>query len=110
MAFDDEPEEDLHDRCSHEVDRLEKAAEAREKFIHDLTRCAEDLISARKCSMCPDQGWFQMETGGCDQDGENDTRESVQMQCEWCHTNSDSFFQAVCRYRALFPSAEVKNA
>ena len=76
----------------------------------DLTRCAEALIAAKKCQMCPDQGWFQMETGGCNEDGSNDTRESVQMECEWCHTTPDSFFNATCEYQALFPAGEVKAA
>ena len=99
----------IEDVLRQEVQRLVKARGEREKFIHDLTRCAEAMISARKCQMCPDQGWFQMETGGCNEDGSNDTRESVQMQCEWCHTTADSFFLAVCKYQALFPEGEVKD-
>lgn len=51
-------------------------------------------LDAERCPNCPDQGWFAVQIGGCDSDGENDTRESVQEQCQWCYQNENSLFNA----------------
>ena len=42
------------------------------------------LLSVAKCPNCDGSGAYTVETGGCDMDGENDTRECHQEQCQWC--------------------------
>ncbi|HEY4714352.1 MAG TPA: hypothetical protein VIH30_08975 [Aquirhabdus sp.] len=44
------------------------------------------------CPNCENQGWYPIETGGCDMDGENDTRQIEQIQCEFCYTTPNSVF------------------
>lgn len=44
------------------------------------------------CPNCPDQGWYGIVTGGCGPDGENDTRECEQVQCEFCYLTLNSVF------------------
>jgi hypothetical protein len=51
-----------------------------------------DGLAAVHCPNCPDQGWYAIETGGCDMDGENDTRQMEQVQCEFCWTTPNSVF------------------
>ena len=43
------------------------------------------MTTTTKCPNCQGDGWYMRETGGCDPDGENDTRESIQVQCEMCY-------------------------
>jgi hypothetical protein len=43
------------------------------------------LLGAAKCPACNGAGWYDELTGGCDPDGENDTRQCVQVQCQWCN-------------------------
>lgn len=42
------------------------------------------LLEHAKCPDCDGCGIVIRETGGCDMDGENDTRECVQEPCRWC--------------------------
>jgi len=70
------------------------------------TACAEvDLLRARetalvglltraKCPDCDGQGFTVEETGGCSEDGENDTRESHQVQCQWCDERNAALHNA----------------
>jgi len=44
----------------------------------------EDTKNTVPCNDCAGDGWWVQEIGGCGEDGENDTRESVQVQCEKC--------------------------
>ena len=51
----------------------------------------ESVLSA-VCNLCPNclgAGFTAYETGGCDPDGENDSRESHQDQCQWCYTKAE---------------------
>ena len=49
-----------------------------------LLAAAVELLRVAKCPECDGCGFTVRETGGCDMDGENDTRECVQEQCRWC--------------------------
>ena len=60
-------------------------------------RVLEMVQKAWRCTSCPDQGWYAEQVGGCDPDGENDTREAVQVQCEWCYTTENSLFNVLSR-------------
>ena len=54
----------------------------------DWTRLLASAIGLLRIARCPDckgEGWYVREVGGCDSDGENDTRECVQEQCQWCY-------------------------
>ena len=42
------------------------------------------LLRVAKCPECDGCGFTVREIGGCDMDGENDSRECVQQQCQWC--------------------------
>lgn len=42
------------------------------------------VLRIAKCPDCDGCGYTVHEIGGCDMDGENDTRECVQEQCRWC--------------------------
>jgi len=55
-----------------------------EKQKDDLLRLCGELLRVAKCPDCDGCGFTVRETGGCDRDGENDTRERVQEQCRWC--------------------------
>jgi hypothetical protein len=60
-----------------------------------------DRIMQKKpkfCQGCNDEGFWAREVGGCDPDGENDTREVIQERCEWCETIPDSFFNLKADY------------
>ena len=50
-----------------------------------LLAAAVELLRVAKCPDCDGCGFTVRETGGCDMDGENDTRECVQEQCRWCY-------------------------
>jgi hypothetical protein len=50
----------------------------------NLLAAAVELLRVAKCPECDGCGFTVHETGGCDMDGENDTRECVQEQCRWC--------------------------
>ena len=52
----------------------------------------DEVSEILHCPNCPDQGWFAIETGGCDMNGENDTRCVEQVQCEFCCTTPNSVF------------------
>lgn len=43
-----------------------------------------ELLRVAKCPNCDGCGFTVHEMGGCGMDGENDTREIVQEQCQWC--------------------------
>ena len=45
---------------------------------------ARGLLMVAKCPACDGSGAIGHEAGGCDMDGENDTREVVWEQCQWC--------------------------
>ena len=49
-----------------------------------LLAAAVELLRVARCPNCDGCGFTVRETGGCDMDGENDTRECVQEQCQWC--------------------------
>jgi hypothetical protein len=49
-----------------------------------LLDAAVVLLRDAKCPKCDGCGFTVREIGGCDMDGENDTRECVQDQCLWC--------------------------
>jgi hypothetical protein len=49
-----------------------------------LLASAIELLTVAKCPNCDGCGFTVHETGGCDPDGENDSRECVQEQCRWC--------------------------
>jgi len=49
-------------------------------------------LAAVHCPNCPDQGYYIYETGGIDMDGENDTRECHQEQCQFCYETPNSVF------------------
>ena len=59
------------------------------------------LLNAEHCPSCQNQGVIVIQTGGCDSDGENDTRCREQEQCEWCYTTKNSFFNV----RASLPQS-----
>lgn len=65
-------------------------------------KLAGELAEAERCENCPDRGFTVREVGGCDPDGENDTRECVQEQCEFCYVNPKSRFNV----RAAYDSVE----
>ena len=50
-----------------------------------LLASAIGLLRIARCPDCEGEGWYVREVGGCDSDGENDTRECVQEQCQWCY-------------------------
>lgn len=50
-----------------------------------LLASAIGLLRIARCPNCEGEGWYVREVGGCDSDGENDTRECVQEQCQWCY-------------------------
>lgn len=52
--------------------------------VEQLNRLHE-LLAVAKCPECDGSGFVVRETGGCDADGENDTRECIQEQCRWCY-------------------------
>ena len=62
------------------LEALEKANTALES---DLAT-ARKLLEVAKCPNCDGCGFTVREEGGCDSDGENDTREYSQEQCQWC--------------------------
>lgn len=68
---------------------------------NQIEKIAGELAEAERCENCPDQGFTVRQVGGCDPDGENDTRECVQEQCEFCYTNPKSRFNALASYDAL---------
>lgn len=98
------------DLLKAEVDRLkadkrdyDEAVKNRWDACEDRDRyrtLCEGLAEAERCEVCPDQGWYGEEHGGCDPDGENDTRESVQVECEFCKTNPKSRYNAIAAYDA----------
>lgn len=49
-------------------------------------------LDAVQCPNCPNQGWYAWESGGCGPDGENDTRQCEQVQCEFCWSTPNSAF------------------
>ena len=49
-----------------------------------LLAIAIGLLKVAKCPACDGAGAIGHEVGGCDPDGENDTREVVWEQCQWC--------------------------
>lgn len=49
-----------------------------------LLASAIGLLRIARCPDCEGEGWYVREVGGCDSDGENDTRECIQEQCQWC--------------------------
>jgi hypothetical protein len=66
-------------------------------WIKDRERAAferaKDLVAeciSHRCPECGGQGFTVREVGGCDPDGENDTREAVQQQCQWCDENRNA--------------------
>lgn len=61
----------------------------------DLTKAFEEILAAKRCTYCVDQGSYPVEVGGCGPDGENDTREIVPQQCEWCYTTPDSLLNRI---------------
>lgn len=48
------------------------------------------LLKVASCPNCDGCGFTVRETGGCDSDGENDTREWRQEQCQWCVERDDA--------------------
>lgn len=64
-------------------------------------QAAEAVQEGERCEVCPDQGWYGEMTGGCDSDGEHDTREAVQVQCEFCYTNPNSKFNRMQAWRKV---------
>jgi hypothetical protein len=50
-----------------------------------LLASAIGLLAVAKCPNCDDCGFTVREIGGCDMDGENDSRECMQEQCQWCY-------------------------
>lgn len=60
-------------------------------------------LVAVHCPNCPDQGYTIYETGGIDMDGENDTREGHQEQCQFCYETPNSVFN-------IARAAEVDSA
>lgn len=42
------------------------------------------LLKAARCPNCDGSGFTVYYSGGCDMDGENDTRECHQEMCRWC--------------------------
>ena len=61
--------------------------EAQERVAVSSTRlldCAVQLLKVAACPNCDGCGFTVHETGGCGPDGENDTRECHQEQCQWC--------------------------
>lgn len=49
-----------------------------------LLAVAIGLLKVAKCPACDGSGAIDHEVGGCGPDGENDTRECVLEQCQWC--------------------------
>lgn len=49
-----------------------------------LLAVAIGLLKVAKCPACDGSGAIGHEVGGCGPDGENDTRECVWEQCQWC--------------------------
>ena len=50
----------------------------------ELLENALALLRVAVCSNCNGNGIVTYETGGCDMDGENDTRECQYDRCQWC--------------------------
>ena len=60
---------------------------------------SEDIQNGERCEVCSDQGWYRVMHGGVDPDGENDTREAVQVQCQFCYENPKSVFNKIRVWR-----------
>ena len=75
-------------------DWIGKCPPCKAKLEADKNTELEKLIDSAKCPECDGCGFTVMETGGCDMDGENDTRESVQVKCQWCAEKNDAKQQA----------------
>lgn len=43
------------------------------------------LLTVAKCPNCDGSGVISHEVGGCSNDGENDSRECIIEQCQWCY-------------------------
>jgi len=61
-----------------------------------LLAAAIGLLKIAKCPACDGSGAIGHEVGGCDPDGENDIRECVWEQCQWC----DERTQLIAQYTA----------
>ena len=64
------------------------------------------LLNAEHCPHCGNQGVIVIQTGGCYSDGENDTRDLDQGQCDWCYMTPNSFFNI----RASLPESAKQDA
>lgn len=80
-----------------------------------------------KCPECDGNGYFATEIGGCGMDGENDTRETIQEQCQRCNGTgsipdicptcdgsgegmTDGTICLTCRGRGEIPTEQERNA
>ena len=72
-----------------------------EELLAEKDKALAGLLNAEHCPHCGNQGVIVIQTGGCDSDGENDTRCREQEQCEWCYTTKNSFFNV----RASLPQS-----
>jgi hypothetical protein len=75
------------------IHRNDAGTEAyRDEYVEKLERqlaLALALLRHAKCPTCDGSGCVVREEGGCDSDGENDSRRLVQERCQWCdETNS----------------------
>jgi hypothetical protein len=70
-------------RCGLSTDEQCSIAAALQSEREHADRLA-GLLNAAKCPACDGAGWYAEERGGVGPDGENDTRECIQVQCQWC--------------------------
>ena len=64
-----------------------------EQYLPTIWRLAS-LLRVAKCPACGGDGAIGHEVGGCDMDGENDTRDVVWEECQWCSERKDAMKEA----------------
>lgn len=68
------------DRLARELAAMTAEAER----LKAERNAALTLLRIAKCPNCDGCGFTVREVGGCDMDGQHDTRECVQERCQWC--------------------------
>jgi len=65
-----------------------------------LAGALHDLLSAKDCENCPNQGWWA--------ERDRSTGDAIQVQCEFCYTDAHSQFNLRAAASAALASLEEK--
>jgi len=84
--------EENDERFMIERDEARRERDAAREELKEARELMDEIGTAQSCPYCDNVGYSVRQVGGCDMEGENDTREQIQEQCDWCGNTPNSIY------------------